>query len=243
MSDADVAQPSGTASAAELRQRGHRDHLAHLARAARPARSRATTLVVDAPDDASAVGRRALRPPAAAPAPPPCSGPGAQVEARRRPPAAAAPRRPRERQPRRAVRAARSTRASPSTSSSSATRNRLAHGAALAVAELPGLAYNPLFICGPPGLGKTHLLHSIANYVHRARRRPDRPLHDGRGASPTTSSARCTAATSRRFKARYRGVDVLLVDDVQFLAEQGQDRGGVLPHLQRAARGRRASSS
>ena len=41
------------------------------------------------------------------------------------------------------------------------------------------------------------------------------------------------------FKAAYRGVDVLLVDDVQFLAEQGQDRAGVLPHLQRAAPGRR----
>ncbi len=94
--------------------------------------------------------------------------------------------------------------------------NRLAHAAALAVAELPGLAYNPLFICGPPGLGKTHLLHSIANYV------------TAYGGGATVRYTTAEAFTNHflgalhghdveRFKAAYRGVDVLLVDDVQFL--------------------------
>jgi chromosomal replication initiator protein len=94
--------------------------------------------------------------------------------------------------------------------------NRLAHAAALAVAELPGLAYNPLFICGPPGLGKTHLLHSIANYV------------TAYGGGATVRYTTAEAFTNHflgalhghdveSFKAAYRGVDVLLVDDVQFL--------------------------
>jgi chromosomal replication initiator protein len=94
--------------------------------------------------------------------------------------------------------------------------NRLAHAAALAVAEMPGLAYNPLFICGPPGLGKTHLLHSIANYVAR--------YGDGLTVRYTTAEAftdRFVGALHtgaiEAFKAAFRGVDVLLVDDVQFL--------------------------
>jgi len=94
--------------------------------------------------------------------------------------------------------------------------NRLAHAAALAVAEMPGLAYNPLFLCGPPGLGKTHLLHSIANYV---------TAHgDGLSVLYTTVEtftdrfvgALHTGAIEA-FKATYRNVDVLLVDDIQFL--------------------------
>jgi chromosomal replication initiator protein len=97
--------------------------------------------------------------------------------------------------------------------------NRLAHAAALAVAEMPGLAYNPLYICGPPGLGKTHLLHSIANYVNAY------------GAGSTVRYTTAEAFTNHfvgslrgkageAFKAAYRGVDVLLVDDVQFLQEK-----------------------
>jgi chromosomal replication initiator protein len=99
--------------------------------------------------------------------------------------------------------------------------NRFAHAAALAVAELPGLAYNPLYICGPPGLGKTHLLHSIANYV--------REHGGGLTVRYTTVEAftdRFVGALHARaletFKAAYRGVDVLLVDDVQFLERKTQ---------------------
>jgi chromosomal replication initiator protein len=94
--------------------------------------------------------------------------------------------------------------------------NRLAHAAALAVAENPGSAYSPLFVCGPPGVGKTHLLHSIAAYVAD---------HDA-GLRVHLTSAEAFAnefiAALQRggidsFKARHRKVDVLLVDDVQFL--------------------------
>ena len=94
--------------------------------------------------------------------------------------------------------------------------NRLAHAAALSVAELPGLAYNPLFICGAPGLGKTHLLHSIANYVQA--------YGDGLTVRYTTVEAFTNhfigalhSGATGAFKDRYRTADVLLVDDVQFL--------------------------
>jgi chromosomal replication initiator protein len=99
--------------------------------------------------------------------------------------------------------------------------NRLAHAAALAVAEMPGLAYNPLFICGPPGLGKTHLLHSIGNYVS---------AHGG-GLSVLYTTAEAFTdqfvgalhgGAIDAFKAAYRNVDVLLVDDVQFLQSKAR---------------------
>jgi chromosomal replication initiator protein len=99
--------------------------------------------------------------------------------------------------------------------------NRFAHAAALAVAELPGHAYNPLFIYGPPGVGKTHLLHSIGNYV----------LTYGGGltvryTTVETFTNQFLAALQRgdmdRFKGRYRHSDVLLIDDVQFLASKAK---------------------
>ena len=99
--------------------------------------------------------------------------------------------------------------------------NRLAHAAALAVAELPGQAYNPLFLYAPPGLGKTHLLHAIGNYV----------LAFGGGATVRYTTAESftnhfIAALGSRsldaFKQAYRGTDVLLIDDVQFLASKAR---------------------
>jgi chromosomal replication initiator protein len=94
--------------------------------------------------------------------------------------------------------------------------NRMAHAAALTVAELPGQAYNPLFVCGPPGVGKTHLLHAIGNYLS---------AHDPsvrvRYATAETFTNEFVRAVQDHaiepFKARYRDVDLLLVDDVQFL--------------------------
>ncbi len=97
--------------------------------------------------------------------------------------------------------------------------NRFAHSAALAVAESPGESYNPLFLYGAPGLGKTHLLVSIANYLHR--QRPDLPVvytTAERFTSEFVNSMRAEGrGRSDRFKERYRGVGALLIDDVQFL--------------------------
>ncbi|HET6831797.1 MAG TPA: chromosomal replication initiator protein DnaA [Solirubrobacterales bacterium] len=96
--------------------------------------------------------------------------------------------------------------------------NRFAHSAALAVAESPGESYNPLFLYGSPGLGKTHLLVSIANYLQS--RRPDLDVAyttAERFTSEFVTALRGDGRPTERFKQRYRGVDVLLIDDVQFL--------------------------
>jgi chromosomal replication initiator protein len=94
--------------------------------------------------------------------------------------------------------------------------NRLAHAAALTVGELPAQAYNPLFICGPPGVGKTHLLRSIEAFI--ATHSPGLQVRATTGEAFTNDFLQ--ALTSSRldaFKAAFRHVDVLLIDDVQFL--------------------------
>ena len=94
--------------------------------------------------------------------------------------------------------------------------NRLAHAAALAVAEAPSEAYNPLFLHGPPGLGKTHLLVAIANYL--AASAPALNVRYTTAERFTNEFvAALRSAGAEEFKRRYRDLDVLLVDDVQFL--------------------------
>jgi chromosomal replication initiator protein len=97
-----------------------------------------------------------------------------------------------------------------------ASSNRLAHAAAQAVAETPGRSYNPLFIYGDSGLGKTHLLHAIGNYVsENYSRRKVLYVTTETFMNDFVDSLRTT--TTLAFKRRYRDCDVLLIDDVQFM--------------------------
>lgn len=99
--------------------------------------------------------------------------------------------------------------------------NRLAHAAALACAELPGEAYNPLFLHGPPGLGKTHLLGAIADYMRR--QHPGLEVHYTTAERFTTEFVLSLRRDGpERFKERYRTLDALLIDDVQVL--EGKQR-------------------
>jgi chromosomal replication initiator protein len=97
-----------------------------------------------------------------------------------------------------------------------ASSNRLAHAAAQAVAETPGRSYNPLFIYGDSGLGKTHLLHAIGNYVSEnfARRKV---LYVTTETFMNDFVDSLRTSTTLAFKRRYRECDVLLIDDVQFM--------------------------
>ena len=99
--------------------------------------------------------------------------------------------------------------------------NRFPHAAAVAVAEAPGKAYNPLLVYGDSGLGKTHLLHAIGHYV--------RSLYTGSKVRYVSSEEFTNEFINAirddrqdRFKRRYRDVDVLLIDDIQFLEGKTQ---------------------
>ena len=99
--------------------------------------------------------------------------------------------------------------------------NQFAHAAARAVAEIPSKSYNPLFIYGGVGLGKTHLMHAIGHYI-QAR---NRQLHLVYISTDRFINEMINAIRFDRlpaFRAKYRSVDVLLVDDIQFIA--GKDR-------------------
>ncbi|MEO4038101.1 MULTISPECIES: chromosomal replication initiator protein DnaA [Micrococcus] len=97
--------------------------------------------------------------------------------------------------------------------------NRFAHAAANAVAEAPAKAYNPLFIYGESGLGKTHLLHAIGHYARRLY--PGlrvRYVNSEEFTNDFINSIRHDEGAS--FKQLYRNVDILLIDDIQFLADK-----------------------
>ena len=99
--------------------------------------------------------------------------------------------------------------------------NRFAHAAALSVAETPARSYNPLFVYGSAGLGKTHLLQAIAQYI-----RENYPGYQVRYISTETLLNEFLIAirnnTQPEFKRRYREIDVLLVDDIQFIEGKEQ---------------------
>ncbi len=95
--------------------------------------------------------------------------------------------------------------------------NRFAHAAALAVAEAPADAYNPLFIYGGAGLGKTHLLHAIGHYI--LSQKPDMRVKYITGETFMTEMVgSLNKKTQMEFREKYRNIDVLMVDDIQFLA-------------------------
>ncbi len=95
--------------------------------------------------------------------------------------------------------------------------NRFAHSAAIAVSNTPGQVYNPLFIYGPPGVGKTHLLYAIANGIRK--KKPDANIVYIKGDQFTIELiAAIQSGKNIEFRSKYREADLFLIDDVQFIA-------------------------
>lgn len=96
--------------------------------------------------------------------------------------------------------------------------NRLAHTASLSVAELPGKLYNPFFIHGKSGLGKTHLMHAIGNYISKNSNKRVLYVTSEQFISDfTTINLKKDTEHIQKFKDKYRNIDVLMIDDIQFL--------------------------
>src|SRR5918995_2389908 len=97
--------------------------------------------------------------------------------------------------------------------------NRLAHAASLSVAERPGHAYNPLFLYGGVGLGKTHLMHAIGNQV-MAKFPRKRVVYATSEKFTNEFITSIQQGKIDEFRARYRRIDLLLIDDIQFIADK-----------------------
>ena len=95
--------------------------------------------------------------------------------------------------------------------------NQLANNAAKAVVDNPGMVYNPLFIYGPPGVGKTHLLHAIANGIYA--KNPNAKILNTKGEQFTIELMEAIRTGDNiAFRSKYRDVDLFLIDDIQFIA-------------------------